>query len=187
MDRNPPQAARDGRTITRLQPCVYAPLRNLCCAFSTTSTKGWCDRSYAPGSSVLHVPDRRHLEDRLAWRVQRTQAALARSQGPHPVRVDRGAITSTISATGNLNAVVTVEVGAQVSGNISALYVDFNTKVKKGQLVARIDPEIFEARVNQTQANEVERIGRSGARRGNKLRHGRCGTRKFSRAPRGAG
>jgi HlyD family secretion protein len=69
------------------------------------------------------------------------------------VRVDRGSITSTISATGNLNAVVTVEVGAQVSGNIKELFADFNTKVKKGQLVARIDPEIFQARVNQAQAN----------------------------------
>jgi HlyD family secretion protein len=67
--------------------------------------------------------------------------------------VDRGGITSTISATGNLNAVVTVEVGSQVSGNIKELYADFNTKVKKGQLVARIDPAIYEARVSQAQAN----------------------------------
>ncbi len=69
------------------------------------------------------------------------------------VRVDRGSIASTISATGNLNAVVTVEVGSQVSGNVKELYANFNTKVKKGQLVARIDPEIFDARVNQAQAN----------------------------------
>ena len=68
-------------------------------------------------------------------------------------RIDRGTIESTISATGNLNAVVTVEVGTQVSGNISALYADFNTRVKKGQLVARIDPEIFQAKVTQAQAN----------------------------------
>ncbi len=67
--------------------------------------------------------------------------------------VDHGSITSTISATGNLNAVVTVEVGTQVSGNIKELFADFNTKVKKGQLVARIDPAIYEARVNQAQAN----------------------------------
>ncbi len=67
--------------------------------------------------------------------------------------LDRGSITSTISATGNLNAVVTVEVGTQVSGNIKDLFADFNTRVKKGQLVARIDPAIYEARVNQAQAN----------------------------------
>lgn len=69
------------------------------------------------------------------------------------VRADRGDIESTISATGNLNAVVTVEVGTQVSGNIKELYANFNTKVEKGQLAARIDPEIFQARVNQAQAN----------------------------------
>ncbi|MGD0201645.1 MAG: efflux RND transporter periplasmic adaptor subunit [Bryobacteraceae bacterium] len=68
-------------------------------------------------------------------------------------RVDHGLIESTISATGNLNAVVTVEVGTQVSGYIKELHADFNTRVKKGQLVARIDPEIFQARVNQAQAN----------------------------------
>jgi HlyD family secretion protein len=67
--------------------------------------------------------------------------------------VERGDIDATISATGTSNAVVTVQVGSQVSGNIKALYADFNTKVSKGQLVALIDPEIFEARVNQAQAN----------------------------------
>ncbi len=67
--------------------------------------------------------------------------------------VDRGDIEATISATGNPNAVVTVQVGSQVSGNIKELYADFNTKVKKGQLVARIDPEIFEAKVNQAKGN----------------------------------
>jgi HlyD family secretion protein len=84
-----------------------------------------------------------------AWSHLRGQ----RSAEYRTARVDRGDITSTISATGNLNAVVTVEVGTQVSGNIKELYADFNTKVKKGQLVARIDPEIFQARVNQAQAN----------------------------------
>src|SRR5438046_4702177 len=68
-------------------------------------------------------------------------------------RVERGEIDATISATGTSNAVVTVQVGSQVSGNIKALYADFNTKVKKGQLVALIDPELFEARVNQEQAS----------------------------------
>src|ERR1043166_6321997 len=69
------------------------------------------------------------------------------------VRVDRGDIESTISATGNCNAVVTVQVGSQVSGNILKLYADFNTKVKKGQLVAQIDPALFQAKVDQARAN----------------------------------
>src|ERR1700690_1771517 len=66
--------------------------------------------------------------------------------------IDRGDIEAAITATGNLNAVKTVQVGSQVSGNILALYADFNTKVKEGQLVARIDPAIFQARVDQARA-----------------------------------
>ena len=68
-------------------------------------------------------------------------------------RVTVGDIASTVAATGNLNAVVTVQVGSQVSGNVKALYADFNTKVSKGQLVATIDPELFQAKVNQARAN----------------------------------
>jgi HlyD family secretion protein len=66
--------------------------------------------------------------------------------------VARGDIDVTVSATGNPNAVVTVQVGSQVSGNIQALFADFNTKVTKGQLIARIDPAPFQTRVNQAQA-----------------------------------
>src|SRR5919106_138810 len=64
-------------------------------------------------------------------------------------KVDRGPLTAAVSATGNLNAVTTVQVGTQVSGQIKELFADFNTVVKRGQLIARIDPEIFEAKVNQ--------------------------------------
>src|SRR5579871_350071 len=66
--------------------------------------------------------------------------------------VECGDIASTVSATGTPNAVVTVQVGSQVSGNILALYADFNTPVKKGQVVARIDPQIYQARVDQARA-----------------------------------
>lgn len=68
-------------------------------------------------------------------------------------RVVAGDVTSSVAATGTCNAVVTVQVGSQVSGNIKALYADFNTRVYRGQLVALIDPEVFQARVNQSQAN----------------------------------
>ena len=67
--------------------------------------------------------------------------------------MERGEVDYAISATGNPNAVVTVQVGSQVSGNILALYADFNTKVTKGQLIARIDPAPFQAKVDQAQAN----------------------------------
>src|SRR6266404_8462068 len=67
--------------------------------------------------------------------------------------IDRGPIEAAITATGTVNAVKTVQVGSQVSGNILALYADFNTKVKAGQLVARIDPAIFQAKVDQARAS----------------------------------
>lgn len=67
-------------------------------------------------------------------------------------KIDRGDIDATVTTTGNLNAVITVQVGSQVSGNIIALYADFNTKVKKGQLVAEIDPAPFKATVAQATA-----------------------------------
>src|SRR5947199_100573 len=67
-------------------------------------------------------------------------------------RVERGPLTAAVSATGNLNAVITVQVGSQVSGQIKELFVDFNSPVTKDQLIARIDPETFEAKVNQAKA-----------------------------------
>ncbi len=67
-------------------------------------------------------------------------------------RVERGPLTAAVSATGNLNAVITVQVGSQVSGQIKQLFADFNSVVRKGQVIARIDPEIFEARVGQARA-----------------------------------
>jgi len=67
--------------------------------------------------------------------------------------VEHGDINVAVSATGNPNAVVTVQVGTQVSGVIVALFADFNSKVTKGQLIARIDPAPFQAKVDQSQAS----------------------------------
>jgi HlyD family secretion protein len=67
--------------------------------------------------------------------------------------VARGDVVSRVSASGSLSAVVTVEVGSQVSGRIQALYADFNSVVKKGQRIAKIDPALFEAAVAQAAAN----------------------------------
>jgi len=68
-------------------------------------------------------------------------------------RVEKGPLVATVSATGNLNAVITVQVGSQVSGQIKELHADFNSQVKKGKLIARIDPDIFDAKVNQAKAD----------------------------------
>jgi HlyD family secretion protein len=69
------------------------------------------------------------------------------------VPVQHGDVNVAVSATGNPNAVVTVQVGSQVSGTVVALYADFNTKVTKGQLIARIDPAPFQAKVDQARAS----------------------------------
>lgn len=68
-------------------------------------------------------------------------------------KIERGAITAVVSATGTLNPVVSVQVGSQVSGQLKELYADFNSMVKKGQLIARIDPQSFTLRVNQAMAD----------------------------------
>jgi len=67
--------------------------------------------------------------------------------------IGRGNIVSKVSATGTLNAVTTISVGTQVSGQISKLYVDFNDHVKKGQLLAEIDPTLAQQAVADAQAN----------------------------------
>lgn len=67
--------------------------------------------------------------------------------------VERGSVVATVSATGTLNAVTTVQVGTQVSGTIQKLFVDYNSQVNKGQVIAQIDPAIFNSQVEQSQGN----------------------------------
>jgi HlyD family secretion protein len=68
-------------------------------------------------------------------------------------KVERGPITAVVVASGTLNAVTTVQVGSQISGQVKDIYADFNTAVKKDQVIARIDPSTFELRVNQARAD----------------------------------
>lgn len=68
-------------------------------------------------------------------------------------KVERGPLTAQVSASGTLNPVVSVQVGSQVSGQIKEILVDFNSDVKAGQVIARIDPETFEYRVRQAEAD----------------------------------
>ncbi|MBI5747587.1 MAG: efflux RND transporter periplasmic adaptor subunit [Nitrospinae bacterium] len=68
-------------------------------------------------------------------------------------KVTRGDIEATVTATGTVNAVTTVLVGTQVSGTIKNIYVDFNSPVKKGQVIAEIDPAQFTTKVRQAEAN----------------------------------
>lgn len=68
-------------------------------------------------------------------------------------RVDVGGIRNVVSATGTVQAVTTVQVGSQVSGTIKALHADFNSEVRTGQVIAQLDPAMFQAQIAQARAN----------------------------------
>jgi HlyD family secretion protein len=79
-----------------------------------------------------------------------------RGKGPveyYTSRVENGEIKQVVEATGTINAVITVQVGSQVSGTIAKLYVDFNSRVRKGQLIAEIDPPLFKGALSQANAD----------------------------------
>ena len=97
-----------------------------------------------------------------AWELLKGQNGLQY----RTAAVERGEVDYAISATGNPNAVVTVQVGSQVSGNIMALYADFNSKVTKGQLIARIDPAPFQAKVRPGAGQSGRRAGERDQRAG---------------------
>jgi HlyD family secretion protein len=100
---------------------------------------------------------------------------LRRCSGPgdasyQTAPVTRGPMTQAVTATGTLNPVVNVQVGSQVSGNIAKLFADFNSQVKAGQVVAQIDPAIFQATVTQAEgdlasAQAALELARANARR----------------------
>jgi HlyD family secretion protein len=88
--------------------------------------------------------------------------------------ITRGPITQAVTATGTLNPVVNVQVGSQVSGNIAKLFADFNSEVKAGQVVAQIDPALFQATVTQAEgdlanAEAALELARVNARRTHEL------------------
>jgi HlyD family secretion protein len=96
----------------------------------------------------------------LAGGWLRVRKARAESE-PHydTTQIDRGRIVAKVTATGTLSALVTVQVGSQVSGTIAALYADFNSSVTKGQRIAKIDPRLFEAAAQQARANLIAAQG----------------------------
>ena len=81
--------------------------------------------------------------------------ARAKAQDPKytTVVVRRGDITSAVQATGTINALTTVSVGSYVSGTVQYIFADFNTRVKSGQVLAQLDPAIYEAQVTQARGN----------------------------------
>src|SRR5438067_197818 len=87
-----------------------------------------------------------------AYYIRRSGPELGVTMAP----VTRGEVVDAVAATGTLQAVTTVQVGSQISGNISWLGADFNSIVKKGQVIARLDPALFEASLEQSKANLMQ-------------------------------
>ena len=85
----------------------------------------------------------------IAWWATHRTPAVAYVTAP----VSRGAITRLVTATGTVNPVLTIIVGSYVSGVIQELSCDYNTRVKKGQICAKLDPRLYQSVVNQDQAN----------------------------------
>ena len=84
-----------------------------------------------------------------AYYIRRSAPEIQVNTSP----ITRGDIVDTVGASGTLQAVTTVQVGSQVSGNISYLGADFNSIVKKGQVIAKLDPSLFDAQLQQARAN----------------------------------
>ena len=84
------------------------------------------------------------------WYQSRAESSVVRYR---LAKLERGPMAAAVAVSGTLNAVATVPVGSQISGQVKDIYADFNTPVKKGQVMALIDPATFELRVNQTRAD----------------------------------
>ena len=85
-----------------------------------------------------------------AWYASRNASGETKYR---TAKLERGPLQAVVVASGTLAAVTTVQVGSQVSGQVLEIFADFNTQVKKDQVIARIDPQSFELRVNQTRAD----------------------------------
>jgi HlyD family secretion protein len=90
-------------------------------------------------------------------------ARLGQARSPfhlEKARVERGDVTGKVTATGTLAALVTVQVGSQISGRISELDADFGSRVRKSEVIARLDAQLFAAEVEQTRANRDAAAGK---------------------------
>src|SRR4051812_33110011 len=115
-----------------------------------------CDTSDLAGENVLKITSKRVALAGLLLAVG-LGAAFSMRGGDQvrylTAKVDRGDIRDEVEATGVVNAVVTVQVGSQVSGTIAKLNADFNSRVHKGDIVALIDPALFDGALQQTTAD----------------------------------
>ena len=164
---------------------------NACCS---TTAAGWSPGAlFLPEISpphFLHIASARLTQVLRSRRYEESGIRPSRARhgdgrvlllpgpdrAPEPVVTtqpfSRGDIVDAVSATGTLEAVETVEVGTQVSGVVRELYADFNSIVRKGQVIARLDPQPIQTQIEQQSANVLQRRGRPRTAEG---LAGRCG------------
>src|ERR1044071_1403852 len=87
------------------------------------------------------------------WYQSRAESGVVRYR---LAKLERGPVAAAVAASGTLNAVATVPVGSQISGQVKDIYADFNTPVKKGQVMALIDPATFELRRSEEHTSELQ-------------------------------
>ena len=141
---------------------------------STELDKELKETAYEPppaNDDFLVRPRSRRVARAMAWGavvaliVGAVALVYSRRAGAVPVMhyetadADRGTIAAKVTATGNLSALLTVQVGSQVSGRVQELFVDYNSPVKKGQPIAKLDPVLFQAAVEQARANLLSAQG----------------------------
>jgi HlyD family secretion protein len=161
--RNSKLSGRNGEVVTESQPQV---------SYKTGARQGQNGNSHLKDTHEIEARELTKMErlkitlrDRQRWLVAAVVIVALAALGFYywgnrasaadymTAKVERGNLRNTVTATGTLQAVTTVQVGSQASGTISALYADFNSKVKKGQVIAQLDPAQAQAQVAQARAN----------------------------------
>src|SRR5207237_5452670 len=124
----------------------------------------WTPRSHADPVKWVQVPMSKRALILIVLAVVLVGGGLfyyrwshaAKDPTPITSAVTRGDVIAKVDATGTLAAVKTVQVGSQVSGTIKALHADYNSEVKKGQVIAELDPSLFETKVEQARASRLK-------------------------------
>lgn len=111
--------------------------------------RGFVGRIFGPGKYIIGVA----LIAGAAWYWFGNGDANGGRPAYRLAKIESGTIANTVAASGTLKALITVDVGTQISGQIKQLTADFNTEVKAGQVIARIDPATFEAKVREIEAD----------------------------------
>jgi HlyD family secretion protein len=123
--------------------------------FMAQARRSLVGRIFGPGKYLLGFA----LVAAGAWYWYANGDAAGGKPSYRMAKVEKGTIANTVTASGTLKAIITVDVGTQISGQVKQLFADFNTEVKAGQVIARIDPATYEAKVREAEADVANAKG----------------------------